>query len=180
MNTISTLIESIFVWPHNQRDRILTGEKIALSSLPEENRDRDATEPGDNVFGLRGILDEITARSIHVDYSALLDEIYTKPAKRSINRDGNPTILESVEWHTRESRLQMPSWVPDWRYRSCTRVDLTIMRSLDDSKRTYLMLPDRLRVKRELDPQKTCLPPWRPFRTSKCNLNLISDAEILS
>ena len=116
-----------------QRNRIRTGEGTALRALLENNRDRDATEPRDNVYALRGILDEVIARSIFVDYFASLGEIYAKAAKISIKQDGNLAILGSVEYRrTQESQLEMPSWVPDWRYRTATLVDLS-MRRLDGS-----------------------------------------------
>ena len=116
-----------------QRDRLRTGERTALRFLLQNSRDRDATEPRDNVYALRGILDEVIARSIHVDYSASLGNVYAKAAKISIKQDGNLAILGSVEYRrTQESQLEIPSWVPDWRYRTSTLVDLS-MRRLDDS-----------------------------------------------
>ena len=113
-----------------QRDRLRTGKRTALRALLEINRDRDATEPRDNVYALRGILDEGIPRSINVNYFASLGEVYAKAAKISIKQDGNLAILGSVEYsRTQESQLEMPSWVPDWRYRTSTLVDLRMRRS---------------------------------------------------
>ena len=113
----------------NQREILHAGERSSLRYMLVLNRDRDATEPRDNVYALRGMLDEVVARSIHVDYSVSLGEVYAKAAKTSIKQDGNLAVLGAVEYRrTEESRSEMPSWVPDWRYRGSTNVDLSMRR----------------------------------------------------
>lgn len=137
-----------------QRDRLRTGERTALRALLEINRDRDATEPRDNVYALRGILDEVIARSIHVDYFASLGDVYAKAAQISIKQDRNLAILGSVEYRrTEERRLEMPSWVPDWRYRTSTLVDLS-MRRLDGSTFFDASKGERPRRFEYLEPKK--------------------------
>ncbi|KAL8788288.1 MAG: hypothetical protein Q9195_007385 [Heterodermia aff. obscurata] len=116
-----------------QRDRLRNGGRTALRALLEISRDRDATEPRDHVYALRGMFDEVIARSVHVDYLASLGEVYAKAAKISIKQDGNLAILGSVKYgRTQENQLEMPSWVPDWRYKTFTLVDLS-MRRIDGS-----------------------------------------------
>ena len=118
---------------HVQQERLRSGKRSALRRMLEENRYRDTTDPRDNMYALRGMLDEVVASSIHVDYSASLGEVYAKAAKIPIKQDGNLAILGSVEYRrTEESRIEMPSWVPDWRYRTSTQVDLSLRR-LDGS-----------------------------------------------
>ena len=138
----------------SQRNRLRTGERTALRALLEITRDRDATDPRDNVYALRGILDEVIARSINVNYHASLGEVYARAAKISIKQDGNLAILGSVEYRrTRESQLEMPSWVPDWRYRTSTLVDLS-MRRLDGSTFFDASKGERPRSILYLEPQK--------------------------
>ena len=113
----------------NQRDILHAGERSSLRYMLVLNRDRDATDPRDNVYALRGMLDEVVAHSIHVDYCTSLGEVYAKAAKTSIKQDGNLAVLGAVEYRrTEESRFEMPSWVPDWRYRGSTNVDLSMRR----------------------------------------------------
>ena len=113
----------------NQREILYAGERSSLRYLLVLNRDRDATDPRDNVYALRGMLDEVVARSIRVDYCISLGEVYAKAAKTSIKQDGNLAVLGAVEYRrTEESRFEMPSWVPDWRYRGSTNVDLSMRR----------------------------------------------------
>ena len=113
----------------NQREILYAGERSSLRYMLVLNRDRDATDPRDKVYALRGMLDGVVARSIHVDYCISLYEVYAKAAKTSIKQDGNLAVLGAVEYRrTEESRLKMPSWVPDWRYRGSTNVDLSMRR----------------------------------------------------
>lgn len=99
----------------------------------ETNRERDATEPRDNVYPLGGMVDEVIASSIHVDYKSPLGDVFATAAKTSIKQERNLAILGSVEYRrTQESKHEMPSWVPDWRYKTSTQVDLS-MRRVDGS-----------------------------------------------
>ena len=108
-----------------QRNRLRAGKRPALKALLQANRQRNATEPRDHVYALRGMLDEEIAHSIHVDYLMSLGEVYAKAAKVSIEQDGSLAILGDVEYRgTQESKLEMPSWVPDWRYRMSIRIHL--------------------------------------------------------
>lgn len=114
----------------SQRNRLRAGKRPALKALLQANRERNATEPRDHVYALRGMLDEEIARSIHVDYFTSLGEVYAKAAKVSIEQDGSLAILGDVEHRvTQESKLEMPSWVPDWRYRPISGMNMNVERS---------------------------------------------------
>ena len=111
-----------------------TGTRTALRNLLEDNRMRKATEPKDMIYALRGLIDDDIAKTIDVNYEEQLGITYARTAKLCIEQSAALTILGSVEYRrTAESRNQMPSWVPDWRYATSVAVDLS-MRALDGIK----------------------------------------------
>lgn len=117
-----------------QRVGRLKGRRSALRSLLEANRTREATEPKDIVFALRGVVDETVADRMDTNYKERLGTTYARAAKLTIEENAALTVLGSVEWRrTSESKSEMPSWVPDWRYKTSVAVDLS-MRRQDGSK----------------------------------------------
>ena len=117
-----TIVES-------QRGRFMAGRTSSLRSLLEANRTRAATEPRDMIYALRGVIDPHLARSIDVDYASALGVVYARAARFCIKSEKALTVLGSVEYRrTEESKTEMPSWVPDWRFRTSVYVDLSMRR----------------------------------------------------
>ena len=117
-----------------QNSRFKAGSTSSLRWLLEANRTRAATEPGDMIYALRGVISPQLASSIDFDYRSALGLVYAKAARFCIESEKALTVLGSVEYRrTEESRNEMPSWVPDWRFPTSVQVDFSMRRS-DQSK----------------------------------------------
>ena len=109
-------------------------KSTTLCSLLEANRFRNSTEPRDMVYALRGIMNRSVAEAITVSYRSPSAVVYAKAVKVCIIIEEVLTVLESVEYRrNEESGVQMPSWVPDWRYATSVAVNLSMRR--DDGGR---------------------------------------------
>ena len=131
---ISAGIQQNITYVETQNSRFMAGSTSSLRSLLEANRVRAATEPRDMIYALRSIIDPQLAKLIDVDYRSALGVAYARAARFCIVSEKALTVLGSVEYRrTEESRDEMPSWVPDWRFRTSVNVDLSMRRS-DQSK----------------------------------------------
>ncbi|KAM0796847.1 heterokaryon incompatibility protein-domain-containing protein [Usnea florida] len=131
---ISAGIQQNITYVGTPNSRFMAGNTSSLRSLLEANRVRAATEPRDMIYALRSIIDPQLAKQIDVDYRSALGVAYARAARFCIVSEKALTVLGSVEYRrTEESRNEMPSWVPDWRYRTSVNVDLS-MRRFDQSK----------------------------------------------
>lgn len=113
-----------------QRLRNRERKSTTFRSLLERNRFRNATEPRDMVYALRGIVDQTMAEAITVTYGSSLPDVYANAVKICIRKEETLTVLGSLEYRRNEdSRTRMPSWVPDWRSQTSVAVDLSMRRS---------------------------------------------------
>ncbi|KAI0103928.1 heterokaryon incompatibility protein-domain-containing protein [Nemania sp. FL0031] len=87
----------------------------------------EASDPRDSVYGILGLTDvvlkgpgdKITADelSLTVDYNLTFSEVYSMVALYLIKRSKSLAILDLANWRGQESeKMNLPSWVPDWRY----------------------------------------------------------------
>ena len=119
-----------------QRLRSRENKSTTLRSLLEANRFRNSTEPRDMIYALRGILDRSVAEAVTVSYTSPLADVYANAVKVCIKTEESLTVLGSVEYRrNEESRVEMPSWVADWRYATSGAVDLSMRR--DDGGRYF-------------------------------------------
>ena len=133
----------------SQRQRFTEGIHLAQRFLLEANRTREATEARDMIYSLRSVINPRRAPSIQIDYKTPLGIVFARAAKFCIESERALIVLGSVEYRrTEESRIEMPSWVPDWRFNNSVHVDLS-MRRFDNSKyfntskdKMPLLLPD--------------------------------------
>lgn len=126
----STGIYQNVTFVETENVRFNAGSTSSLRPLLETNRTRVATEPRDMIYALRGVIDPQLAKSIDVDYRSALGVVYARAARFCIESEKALTVLGSVEYRrTEESRNEMPSWVPDWRFRTSVSVDLSMRRS---------------------------------------------------
>ena len=127
---VSAGIQQNVTFLQTQNSRFVAGNTSSLRSLLEANRTRAATEPRDMIYALRGVIDPQLASSIDVDYRSALGLVYARAARFCIESEEALTVLGSVEYRrTEESRKEMPSWVPDWRFATSVNVDLNMRRS---------------------------------------------------
>ncbi|MDI1489258.1 MAG: hypothetical protein OHK93_008536 [Ramalina farinacea] len=136
------------------RKRLRNGQSTALWLLLQNTRYRSATEPRDKIYAVRAAVRDSVAENIVVDYGETLGETYARAVKSCIEESKALTVLGSVEYRrTEESKLQMPSWVPDWRYKTSVAVELS-MRRRDGSKYFDACNGKKPLITRESDPRK--------------------------
>ena len=81
-----------------------------------DSRDRNATDPRDKIYALRGLItnDEF-AEGIKVDYAKSVERVYTDFSKHLLTISLDLRILSTVILrHRTTTTLKLPSWVPDW------------------------------------------------------------------
>ena len=89
-----------------------------------QTRVRVATDPKDKIYAVRALVSETCAAMIDVSYQRALQDIYSDAAKTCIVQDKCLSILACVEVRrTDESVLLIPSWVPDWRFKTSVMVE---------------------------------------------------------
>lgn len=94
-----------------------------LQFLLFQTRGRNATDPKDRIYAIRGLVKNPAV--IEVDYTRALKDIYSDAVKACIIQDDCLSILTCVEVRrTDESAKLMPSWVPDWRFKTSVYVNL--------------------------------------------------------
>jgi hypothetical protein len=81
-----------------------------------------ATDPRDKIYAFLSVAKD--GHEIVPDYTASVQEVYTKVAKVYISKEHN---LELVRTHHRGySHTELPSWVPDWPISRVTRRNWTV------------------------------------------------------
>ncbi|KAK7186189.1 hypothetical protein DPSP01_005019 [Paraphaeosphaeria sporulosa] len=102
-----------------------TGSDSLLQIL-HENRSALATNPLDKVFGILGLMADITPYEHIIDYSEQTHKVYTAIACQILSDTQSLRLLSAaglVEGPGSSYGIeQLPSWVPDWSY---TKPDVT-------------------------------------------------------
>ncbi|KAN0098909.1 Heterokaryon incompatibility protein (HET) domain containing protein [Hyaloscypha variabilis] len=83
-----------------------------VSSIFEQCRVRESTDPKDKVFALYGLCCNLDIRLPVPDYGKSLDQIYSQVTRALIDQDENLDVLYMV--NTPRRLKDLPSWVPDW------------------------------------------------------------------
>ena len=136
------------------RNWLRKGQRSSLRFLLENTRYRSSTEPRDKIYAVRAAIRDSVAENIVVDYGETLGETYAKAVISCIEENQALTVLGSVEYRrTEDSKLQMPSWVPDWRYKTSVAVDLS-MRRRDGGKFFDASNGRKPIITRDSDPRK--------------------------
>ncbi|KAI1125679.1 heterokaryon incompatibility protein-domain-containing protein [Nemania abortiva] len=91
-------------------------EHVDLLRLLWDTRDLDVTDPRDKVYSILGLIDpeEAQREDLVPDYTISVEECYKRAALAVMSYTRNPDVL-STEYNL-ESKLNSPSWVPDWVY----------------------------------------------------------------
>lgn len=96
---------------HLANERLLGSD---LSDVLWNMWDREATDPRDKVFAIRGLLQESSRNSVpSADYSKSMQQVYCEVAAHIVHHEKKLDILLAGNGLERQSNL--PSWVPDWR-----------------------------------------------------------------
>lgn len=72
-----------------------------------------ATNPRDHIYGVYGIVSDATDEELKADYGAPVEEIYVKTTKYLISRNKSLRLLSDSGIYA-PSRLDVPSWVPNY------------------------------------------------------------------
>ncbi|KAL5330530.1 hypothetical protein ACEPPN_000047 [Leptodophora sp. 'Broadleaf-Isolate-01'] len=75
-----------------------------------------ATNPRDHIYGVYGIVSDATDEELKADYGAPVEEIYVKTTKYLISRNKSLRLLSDSGIYA-PSRLDVPSWVPNYNIR---------------------------------------------------------------
>lgn len=115
-----------------QKDHRASGGRATLAYLLSETRGREVTNPQDRVYGVLGLVEAQMRDLITIDYVRTVAETFAEAARSCIQVQGSLEILTHVEVR-RLDKHDFPSWVPDWRFRTSTRLSLG-MRNLSSHK----------------------------------------------
>jgi hypothetical protein len=121
-NFIGALVQ-IREWIHRPAS-VHYQHPVTLLDLLHDCRIFEATDPRDKVYGLLGIAPpDSEAISVEVDYCKSVEEVYEDLARVILSSSGNLDLL-SVPQGNSQLGERLPSWAPDWSYKSSLRLDL--------------------------------------------------------
>lgn len=103
--------------------RLPTSGQQHISSFLErlaDVRSCECDDPRDKVFALFGLFKGMSSSGLVADYSKQVETVYTEVAEYLITSRKSMDVLQAVEPSTTQSDL--PSWAPDWRLSSDSRV----------------------------------------------------------
>ena len=111
-------------WISIQAVRWRSQKPSTLHFILVQTRARDATDPKDKIYAVRALVNNSCAAMIDVNYHRPLQDVYSDAVKTSIIQDNCLSILSCVEVRrTDESANSIPSWVPDWRFKTSVMVE---------------------------------------------------------
>ncbi|KAK2593669.1 hypothetical protein QQS21_008638 [Conoideocrella luteorostrata] len=88
-----------------------------LIDLLHRGRSSLATRPHDYCYGLMGLSEEFDDPVFKIDYELPVEDLYRKLAQYFVEHGDGVKML----YNASGSDLKLPSWVPDWSYRSLPR-----------------------------------------------------------
>lgn len=98
-----------------EHDTTKKNAALEVKFMIMDGSEREATDPRDKLFALRGIASPTIADSMVVDYSLPVEQAYTDFSRRHLNQATDLRLLSLVRQRQRQkSALRLPSWVPDW------------------------------------------------------------------
>ncbi|TEY70248.1 hypothetical protein BOTCAL_0108g00030 [Botryotinia calthae] len=113
------------------------GSSVNLEHALFQGLNFKATDPKDKVFALLGIVTDIEALGIEVNYNATIKEVYTDATTRILNQGTSLSLLNAAgigryrnDKHT-VINLDLPSWVPDFSHFPDSSLLVTPARSVD-------------------------------------------------
>ncbi|KAI1271007.1 heterokaryon incompatibility protein-domain-containing protein [Xylaria sp. FL0933] len=112
----------------------IRADRVDLLHLLWRTRRLDATDPRDKVYSVLGLIDlkEAQVQELTPDYTISVEECYKRAAISIMSYTGNLDIL-ATEFNP-DSKLNLPSWVPDWERSTSPTPTASIIRN-DDRKR---------------------------------------------
>lgn len=87
-------------------------KNLSLIDLLQTSRNALATDPRDYVYGLLGLASELYRSKIEVDYEEPVAKTYRRVAKVVVELGEGAKLLYNL--HGLDTKLDLPSWVPDW------------------------------------------------------------------
>jgi hypothetical protein len=100
------------VWAAPSEHRIF--DDLPLLWLLRQSRRLRCTNPRDKVFGLLGLIQDLTAEDLKVDYSLLVCAVYINAAKALTQHYGTLSWLCQTMLGHADDRHKFPTWLPDW------------------------------------------------------------------
>jgi hypothetical protein len=151
-----------------------------------ESVNYESTDIRDRVYALVGMCDD---PDIEVDYRKTPAEVFTSLARHMIIRARSlGSVLDQSCKYGRHNKLDLPSWVPDWRslnliryeWQNVTRCD---MNSLFDSEKPEVLkihgfllgTVEEAKAEKRRAPRKVVRVDWTRIRDTLKRLNLLPD-----
>jgi hypothetical protein len=95
-----------------QMDQTQETRRMPLLELLEETRDFKSTLPSDKIYGILGLAKD--REDVDVDYAIGGEEVFRKLVATCLIKGGSLDILYHCVYPSTPSKLELPSWVPDW------------------------------------------------------------------
>lgn len=101
------------------RTSVLQGEQLRMNNLLQDTRKFCSTDPRDKIFALLGLATDIRTADgrllLHVNYATPVEQVYISMTNFLMyEEDSNLRVLSYCGDPDRRSRLNLPSWVPDF------------------------------------------------------------------
>lgn len=105
---------SVMNWLRKERENRDDGGRITtpLLDVLEETRVFESTLPSDKVYGVLGLASP--SDHVVIDYALSVEEVFTRLATNMLRHEQSLDILSHCMLPTTPSKLNLPSWVPDW------------------------------------------------------------------
>jgi hypothetical protein len=108
-------------------------------------RHRNCTDPRDKIYALLGLLNDDERSVVLPDYSADVDDLYTKVARHILKKSQSYSLFSCLESADLKSK-SLPSWVPDWRVAMPFNPLLTGFYSADNSRKFAVKFSDNTAI----------------------------------
>ncbi|KAF7505956.1 hypothetical protein GJ744_012398 [Endocarpon pusillum] len=110
ISSVSNMLYGLAVMRRKQDDV----QMYRLAAVVMAYRSAEATDPRDKIFGFFGICGDDVCEKIRVDYSKDVHSVYQEFARTAL-KAGDIFLLNHAGI-AQASSLNLPSWVPDWRF----------------------------------------------------------------
>lgn len=106
-----------FQFPKTSFSPLYPRDKVfgLFTALVVSCRFRSATDPRDKVFGLFGLAPDLVLQALQPRYDEPVEKTYIRIAFILMQETHSISLLShATPWKWNDSRLALPSWVPDW------------------------------------------------------------------
>lgn len=89
-------------------------ESLTLETVLKGTMNLRSTDPRDKIYGILGLLGEEARAAIPIDYHKEPEWTFVPTMTYIIHHEPKGLALLGLLWRTRQFKIQLPSWVPDF------------------------------------------------------------------